>query len=114
MPDKNGKLHEVRGVGTPLPRWFPANEAHLRLMLQNGLIAAVDADGRPDHDRIVECLSALSAVGVPVGCGRPRARDLLARHDLHYSNDTLSKALRLYGSDWKLGEPYPWSPEAAK
>jgi hypothetical protein len=55
-----------------------------------------------------ECLSALIAVGVPLGAGRPRAADMLRSEGMRYSNDTIGKALKLFNSDdWKLGKEMP-------
>ncbi|MBO0883099.1 MAG: hypothetical protein J2P17_22745, partial [Mycobacterium sp.] len=109
IADKHGKLHDFYGQGRILPEWVAHDPEQVMRYLDLGLIEPCDAGGRPtDTDRAIECLTALIACSVPEHAGRPRAADILRRNGLRYSNGTISKALRLLRSDWKLGEPVPW------
>ncbi|MDI3314495.1 MAG: hypothetical protein QJR12_09500 [Mycobacterium sp.] len=111
VADHRGRLHDFYGPGRLLPQWVAHDAEQIRRLLDHGLVEVCDAAGRPtDPGRVIECLSALSAVGVPLGCGRPRAADMLRRNGFRYSNDAIAKALTLFNSDppWRAGDPFPW------
>ena len=104
--DPKGKLKDFYDKGRILPDWAAHDDDQVRRFLDHGLIELVDAGGTPpDPGRVVECLSALISCGVPLGAGRPRAAAILRGEGMRYSNETVSKALKLFNSDWKLGEP---------
>ncbi|MBS4730066.1 hypothetical protein MSM1_17555 [Mycobacterium sp. SM1] len=108
----NGRLVDFPGSGAPLPRWAAWDAAQTRRMLDLGLIEYCDNDGRPtDPERVVECLSAIEALGVPVSAGRPRAAEALRRAGARFSNETIGKAVLLRKSGWKAGQPFPWDRE---
>lgn len=116
IKDREGRLQDLYGEGKVLPPWVAHDPEQVARFVARGLIEPCDLAGKPtDPGRIIECLSALSACGVPRHAGRPRAANMLRSEGLHYSNETISQALLLHKSDdWKYPAPFPWAnPEAS-
>jgi hypothetical protein len=103
---RGGKRLDIYGSGKPVPQGVLSNQ-QIRHFLDKGLIEAVDDRGIPDRYRVVECLSAIIATDSEQGWGRPRVAERLRSQGFAYSNKTISIAVLLFNSDWKLGQPIP-------
>lgn len=107
---KGGPVLDLYGPGRLLPesvvKWLDADR--IKHLLDRGLIEFCDNSGTPsDPGRVIECWGVLVSFNVPKDAGRPRVADILHRNGCHYSNETLSRAIALYRSDWKLGDEVP-------
>jgi hypothetical protein len=106
--DDRGRLQDFynRG-GSILPEWADHDQKQVLHFMRLGMVELCDDAAVPtDPGRVIECLSALICAGVPLGAGRPRAAEMLrADNGLHYSNETVSKAIKLFNSEWKFGLP---------
>jgi hypothetical protein len=110
LRDQRGKLHQCHGPRM-LPEWALWDDAQVKHLLDHDMVELVDAAGQPtDPGRVVECLSVICGLGLPQDAGRPRVAEALRREGFRYSNDAISKALRLFKSNWKVGDPCPWEP----
>jgi hypothetical protein len=107
LKDPQGRLQEFYGErAVVLPTWATHDMAQVLHHLRLNLVEFCDGAGRPtDPGRVWECLSALISCNVPADAGRPRAADMLRSEDLHYSNETISKAIALRKSGAKYEAP---------
>ena len=103
---KGGRRLDIYGPGRPVPQGV-LSKTQERHYLEKNMIVAVDEHGNPDKYRAVECLSAIIAADCEVGWGRPRIAERLRSQGFKYGNQTISIAVRLFDSDWKLGDPIP-------
>lgn len=114
-PD-GGKVIDLYGGGKPVPPNVvrTLSSDRIKRLLDSGLIEMTDAGWNPtDPHRVIECWCALVSFDVPKDAGRPRAAEILRGHGCRYSNATIGAAVKLYNSDWKLGDPLPEFSEAS-
>lgn len=107
MPPQGGKSLDVYGPGHPVPASALSDPKLRNHLLDKGLIVHVDDRGNPDKGRAIECLTAIIASGAEQGWGRPRVAERLRSEGFRYQNKTIGIAIRLFNSDWKLGDPIP-------
>ncbi len=109
IKDAKGLNRDYYTPGQILPEWADHDIDQAAHLIAKGILEPCDDRGVPtDPGRVIYCVSALICVGVEPGQGRPRASELLRANNLHFSNDTLSKALRCFNDEnWKAGDPIP-------
>jgi hypothetical protein len=104
---RGGKVLDIYGAGRPVPASAVSDPKVRQHLLDKGLIEHVDDRGNVDKWRCVEALTAIIATDCEVGWGRPRIAEHLRSQGFKYSNRTLGIAIRMFNSDWTLGDPLP-------
>jgi hypothetical protein len=108
IKDPGGKYRDYYSPGQILPEWADHDEKQVAHFIRMGIIEPCDRAGVPtDPGRIIECVSCLITSGVEPGNGRPRASALLRSNGFHFSNETISKAVKCFNSNWVVGDPIP-------
>ena len=107
LTPRGGKCLDIYGPGRPVPANALSDPKIREHLLDKGLIVHVDERGNADKHRAVECLSAIIATDCEQGWGRPRVAERLRSQGFKYSNQAISLAVRMFNSDWKLGDPLP-------
>lgn len=103
---RGGKVLDIYGPGRPVPAGAltPQTAQHY---LNKGLIEHTDEHGNGDKHRAIECLSAIIASDCEQGWGRPRVAERLRSQGFAYGNKAISIAIKMFNSEWKLGDPIP-------
>jgi hypothetical protein len=104
---RGGKVTDIFGAGRPVPPSALSDPKVRQHLLDHGLIEACDDKGVVDRYRCVEALSAIICTDCEVGWGRPRIAERLRSQGFGYSNRTLGIAIKMFNSDWVLGDPLP-------
>jgi hypothetical protein len=107
MNPKGGKSLDIYGPGHPVPASALSDPKIREHLLDKRFIEHVDDRGNADKYRAVECLSAIIASGCEMGWGRPRVAERLRAEGFRFQNRTIGIAIRLFNSEWKLGDPIP-------
>jgi hypothetical protein len=103
---RGGRVVDLYGPHRAVPAGLltPKTAEHY---LDHGMIEHVDAEGRADKGRYVEILSAIIACDCEKDWGRPRIAERLRANGFKYNNRAISVAVKMWHSDWKLGDPIP-------
>ena len=105
-----GKVRDFFGPGRPVPA-SAMTDAQRDHYLRVGLIEHCDDRGHVDKWRCEEALSVIiTCIANEEGSeswGRPRIAEAVRRAGFAFSNKTLSIAVKMWRSDWKLGDPLP-------